>query len=152
MANELKRFRRVLHVREVERDITQGELAVKMKEEETILSELNAVTAKREDALTEFCSEKNGLVSPQQLWFERQNLDVLEKKLDFNKQELAHCREEIEETKTVLLEKHRSVRLMEGFVDKLKAREDKKKITVEQKNLDDITSMRFLQNDLKFRA
>jgi flagellar export protein FliJ len=149
MANELNRFRRVLHVREVERDITQGELAVKMKEEETILSELNAVTAKKEDALTEFCSGKNCLVSPQQLWLERQNLDVLEKKLDLNKQELAHCREEIEETKTVLLERHRNVQLMEGFVDKLKTREDKRRISIEQKNLDDITSMRFLQNNLK---
>ena len=41
MAGELKRFKRVLHVREVEREITESELAVKMREEESILTRLN---------------------------------------------------------------------------------------------------------------
>jgi flagellar export protein FliJ len=146
MADDLKRFRKVLHVREVEREITQGELAVKLNEEETILDRVNAITARRDDALAEFCSAKDGLVSPQQLWFERQNLDVIEKKLDMDKQELELCRADIEETKTVLLERHRNVQLMEKYVDKLKTRESKRAITAEQNNLDDITTMRFPRN------
>ncbi|MDR1943324.1 MAG: hypothetical protein LBQ19_00725, partial [Synergistaceae bacterium] len=115
MADELKRFKRVLHVREVEREITQGELAEKMREEEFILGRMNSIKEKRDDALASFCSER-GVVSLQQLWFERQSLDVMEKNLDANRQELDLCRAEIEETKTVLLERHRNVELMERFV------------------------------------
>jgi flagellar export protein FliJ len=147
MAGELKRFRRVLHVREVEREITQSELAVKMREEESILYRMNEIESLRNDAMAEFCSEK-GIVSPQQLWFERQNLDVMENKLDINKQELEHCRAEIEETKTALLERHRNVQLMERFVDKLKVREDKMAIDSEQNNLDDINTMRFKRRSI----
>jgi flagellar export protein FliJ len=147
MAGELKRFRRVLHVREVEREITQSELAVKMREEESILYRMNEIESLRDDAMAEFCSEK-GIVSPQQLWFERQSLDVMENKLDINKQELEHCRAEIEETKTTLLERHRNVQLMEHFVDKLKVREDKMAIDSEQNNLDDINTMRFKRRSI----
>jgi flagellar export protein FliJ len=143
MANELKRFERVLNVREVEREIKQGELAAKLKDEETILDKLEEIKASKESALSEFCSGKDGVVSVQQLWFERQNLDVIEKVLGANEQELAVCRAEIEETKTVLIERHRDVRIMENYVDKLKAREAKRLIDIEQDNLDDINTMRF---------
>ncbi|MDR3321781.1 MAG: flagellar FliJ family protein [Synergistaceae bacterium] len=146
MANELNRFRRVLHVREVEREITQGELATKMREEESILDRLNEIKAKRESALTEFCSGRDCLVSPQQIWFERQNLDLIEKRLGEDKHDLEDCRAQIEETKGVLLEKHRNVQIMEHFVDKLKVRQGKKAVDDEQNNLDDINSMRYRRN------
>lgn len=146
MASELVRFKRVLHVREVEREVTQSELAVRLLEEETIVERINDMREKRDDALRDFCSDTNRVVSPQELWFERQNLDVMEQNLDVGKQELAHCRAEIEETKTVLLEKHRNVQLMEGYVDKLKVRNDKRILHEEQNNLDDITAMRYLRN------
>jgi flagellar export protein FliJ len=146
MANELNRFRRVLHVREVEREITQGELAVKMREEESILDRLNRIKATHDSALEDFCSGRDCLISPQQLWFERQNLDLIEKRLDEDKHELEDCRARIEETKGVLLENHRNVQIMEHFVDKLKVRDDKKTIGDEQNNLDDINSMRYRRN------
>ncbi|MDR1514092.1 MAG: flagellar FliJ family protein [Synergistaceae bacterium] len=142
MSGELKRFKRVLHIREEERELTQWELSVRMREEESILTKMSEIEAKRDDAMADFCAEK-GVVSPQQLWFERQNLDVMEKKLNLNKQELECCRVQIEETKTELIEKHRSVQLMERYVDKLKDREDKKVLNAEQNNLDDINTMRF---------
>jgi flagellar export protein FliJ len=142
MADDVKRFKRVLHVREVEREITQSELAVRMREEEAIMDRLSGIEALRDDAMAEFCSEK-GFVSPQQLWFERQSIDVMEKNIDEGKQELEHCRTEIEETKTVLLERHRNVQLLEHYVDKLKVREGKRIVGAEQSNLDDINTMRF---------
>ena len=142
MAGELKRFKRVLHVRDVEREITESELAVKMREEESILTRLNEIEARREDAIADFCSGK-GVVSPRQLWFERQSLDVMERKMNKNKQELECCRAEIEETKTILLERYRNVQMMEHFVGRLKEREVKKGIDAEQNNLDDITTMRY---------
>lgn len=145
MGNEVARFKRVLHIREVERDISQSSLAAKVAEEETILQNLNATQEKKESALAEFCSGEERVISPQQLWFERQNLDIIDKNLDSQKAELQHCRQEIEEKKGELLEKHRSVQLMDKHVDKLKARDFKKALDAEQSNLDDITAMRYLR-------
>ena len=146
MASEVVRFKRVLHIREVERDISQSELAAKVAEEEAILQNLNAMQEQKESALAEFCSGQERVISPQQLWFERQSLDVMEKKLDSQKVELRNCRIEIEEKKSELLEKHRNVQLMDKHVDKLRARDFKKALDAEQNNLDDITAMRYLRS------
>jgi len=145
MAREVARFKRVLRVREVERDISQSELAAKQAEEEQIVRKLNEAEAEKENALADFCAERKRVVSPQELWFERQNLDLMEARLDTQKNELSKTRVEIEEQKNDLLEKHRSVQLMGKHVDKLQARDFKKSIDAEQSNLDDITSMRYLR-------
>ena len=145
MASEVVRFKRVLHVREVERTVTQSELAEKMNQEREILERVNEMETKREEALDEFCARTDEVVSPQQLWFERQNLDAMEKDLDCGKKQLECCQNEIEEKKVVLVEKHRNVQLMERYVDRLKERAAKKELDVEQNNLDDITSMRYLR-------
>lgn len=146
MAGEVKRFKRVLHVREVEREITQGELAEHMREESNILQRLDVIQTERDRALDDFCSGRDAVISPQQMWFERQNIDVIERTLDSGRQELASCRQQIEETKVVLVEKHRNVQLMEKHVERLVDRDNQQMLAVEQKNLDDITSMRFLRN------
>ena len=145
MAREVARFKRVLRVREVERDISQSELAAKQAEEERIVRKLNEAEAEKENALADFCAERKRVVSPQELWFERQNLDLMEARLDTQKNELSKTRVEIEEQKSDLLEKHRSVQLMGKHVDRLQAIDFKKSIDAEQSNLDDITSMRYLR-------
>lgn len=145
MAGEVVRFKRVLHVREVERDISQSELAAKVAEEEIILRGLNETEQEKESALAEFCSSRGEVISPQQLWFERQNLDIMEEKIDTQRADLRDCRVEIEEKKSDLLEKHRNVQLMGKHVDKLKERDFKKSLNAEQSNLDDITAMRYLR-------
>lgn len=146
MTGETRRFKNILHVREVERDITQSELADKMREETSILSRLSTMEATRDRALNEFCSGRETTISPQQLWFERQSIDMLERTLEGGRQELADCRREIEATKGVLVERHRSVQLMEKHVDKLLKRDQKLMMTAEQNVLDDITSIRFLMS------
>lgn len=144
MAGEVKRFQKVLHVREVERSITQGELAEKIREESNILEKLDAMNERRERALTDFCSDHGTLISPQQLWFERQSIDLMDRTIDTEKKELETCRRQIEETKDQLVEKHRNVQLMERHVDKLLTRDRKLMLTAEQNVLDDITSIRYL--------
>lgn len=146
MSNELVRFKRVLRVREVEREVSQGELAVKLQEEEDLLERMDLMTTKRDDALSAFCSDKTRVISPQELWFERQNLEIMEKKIDAGRQELADCRVAIEEKKSELLEKHKNVQLMEGFCEKLLERENKKMRKTEQDRLDDIAAIRYLRN------
>lgn len=149
MAGAVYRFKRVLHVREVERQLTQVELAEQMQREEAILQRVDNLETERDSALADFCSCREQAISPQQFWFERQSLDVMEKKLDLGKKELESCRNEIEETKVELLEKHRNVQLMACYVDKLKEKDYRKAIAAEQNNLDDITSMRYLRTAKK---
>lgn len=143
MNKEVLRFGRVLRVRETERDISQSELAARMAEEEAILRDLREAREKEENALSEFCSGANRVVSPQQLWLERQNLDILNEKSESREEDLRHCRSEIEEKKSELLEKHRNVQLMCRHVDRLKEKAFKAIIDAEQKNLDDIAGTRY---------
>ncbi|MDR1917177.1 MAG: flagellar export protein FliJ [Synergistaceae bacterium] len=146
MNQEVGRFKRVLRVRSVEREVTQGELAEHLQEEGTILDRINMLEAQRDSAVANFCSGASETVSPQQLWFERQSIDLMERNLSFDRQELDECRFKIEETKAELLHRHQNVQIMERYVGKLEERASKDIISQEQKNLDDITSMRYRRN------
>ncbi|MDR1651155.1 MAG: flagellar FliJ family protein [Synergistaceae bacterium] len=143
MGKEVARFKKVLRVRSVERDITQIELAGHLSEEDAILGRLDEMETKRENALFDFCSGRNETVSPQQLWLERQNIDRIERLLSDGRQELETCRYKIEETKAELLERHQNVQLMERHVNRLEGQAFKAELDLEQKNLDDIASMRY---------
>jgi flagellar export protein FliJ len=143
MGKEVPRFRKVLRVRAVERDITRMELTGRLNEEGEILGRLNEMETKRESALDEFCSGRDGAVSAWQLWLERRDIDRIECDLSDGRQELETCRCKIEETKAELLERHQNVQLMERHVSRLEERAVKKELDLEQKNLDDIASMRF---------
>jgi flagellar biosynthesis chaperone FliJ len=73
----------------------------------------------------------------------------MERKLSNDRQELESCRGKIEETRTELVSRHQNVQLMERYVGRLKERSDKAFLDAEQKNLDDITSMRYRRNTQK---
>jgi flagellar export protein FliJ len=140
---EVARFKKVLHVRAVERDVTSSELAERLSEEGEILGRINETENIRDDAVESFCSPTGGAVSPQELWFARQSIDMMERKLADDRQELEICRGKIEETKAELLVRHQNVQLMASYVGKLKERSDKEEWAAEQKNLDDIAGARF---------
>ncbi|MDR1965446.1 MAG: flagellar export protein FliJ [Synergistaceae bacterium] len=146
MGKEVARFNKILHVRAVERELTQNELAGRLQEEGAILERINALEEDRDSALADFCAGRGEPVSPQQMWLERQNIDVMESGLCDGRHALEECRFKIEETRAELVEKHQNVQLMERFVDRLKERAHKEMIDLEQKNLDDITSMRYRLN------
>lgn len=140
---EVVRFKRVLHVRTVERDITMSELAERKAEEGAILGRINETENMRDDAVASFCAPSAETVSPQELWFARQSIDMMERKLADDRHELVVCRDKIEETKAELLTRHQNVQLMTRYVGRLQEKEDKALVDAEQKNLDDIASMRF---------
>ena len=143
MNKEVVRFNRVLHVREIERGITQSELVGRLQEEGTIVGRINEMETMRDCALDDFCATKGETVSPMQLWYERQNIDIMELKLSNDRRELEYCRVKIEETRAELVSRHQNVQLMERYVDRLKDKAHKGMIKAEQRNLDDITSMRY---------
>ncbi|MDR2780050.1 MAG: flagellar FliJ family protein [Synergistaceae bacterium] len=140
---EVVRFQRVLHVRAVERDITRSELAERMTEEGAIMGRINETENMRDDAVETFCAPSAEAVSPQELWFARQSIDMMERKLAGDRHELETCRDKIEETKAELLTRHQNVQLMARYVGRLEEKADKAALDAEQKNLDDIASMRF---------
>ncbi|MDR0764223.1 MAG: flagellar FliJ family protein [Synergistaceae bacterium] len=140
---EVVRFKKVLHVRTVERDIARSELAERMAEEGAILGRINEAENMRDDAVASFCAPSGGAVSPRELWFARQSIDMMERRLADDRNELETCRDKIEETKAELLTRHQNVRLMARYVGRLEEKADKAALDAEQKNLDDIVSMRF---------
>ncbi|MDR3164100.1 MAG: flagellar export protein FliJ [Synergistaceae bacterium] len=140
---EVVRFKKVLHVRTVERDMARSELAERMAEEGAILGRINEVENMRDDAVASFCIPSGSAVSPQELWFARQSIDMMERKLANDRHELDTCRGKIEETKAELLTRHQNVQLMARYVGRLEEKADKALLDAEQKNLDDIVSMRF---------
>ncbi|MCL2683812.1 MAG: flagellar FliJ family protein [Synergistaceae bacterium] len=152
MSKEVVRFNKVLHVREIERNITQTELAGRLQEEGAIVGRINDMEAKRDDALDDFCATREETISPMELWLERQNIDLMERKLSDDRQELESCRVKIEETRAELVARHQNVQLMERYVGKLKDKAHKAMIDAEQKNLDDITSMRYRSAKIKREA
>jgi flagellar export protein FliJ len=143
MNQEVGRFKRVLRVRSAERDVTQGELAEHLQEEGTILDRISTLEGERDSAVINFCAGGGETVSPRQLWFERQNIEMMERSLRCGRQELDECRFRIEETKAELLHRHQNVQIMERYIGKLEERAVREVINREQKNLDDMTSMRF---------
>jgi flagellar export protein FliJ len=140
---EVVRFKRVLHVRTVERDITRSELSERMAEEGAILGRINETENMRDDAVASFCVPSAAVVSPQELWFARQSIDMMERNLANDRNALETCRDKIEETKAELLTRHQNVQLMARYVGRLEEKADKASLDAEQKNLDDIASMRF---------
>ena len=152
MSKEVVRFNKVLHVREIERGITQTELAGRLLEEGAIVGRINEMETKRDSALDDFCATRVETISPMELWWERQNIDLMERKLSNDRQELETCRVKIEETRTELVERHQNVQLMERYVGRLKDKANKAMIDAEQKNLDVITSMRYRAGKIRREA
>ena len=152
MSKEVVRFNKVLRVREIERGITQTELAGHLQEEGAIVGKISEMETIRDNALDDFCTTRAETISPMQLWFERQNIDIMERNLSDNRQELEVCRVKIEETRAELVTRHQNVQLMERHVDRLKDKAHKAMINAEQKNLDDITTMRYRSGKIKREA
>lgn len=145
MSEYLKRFKRVLQIRKTERELVEVELSAKRVAEEKLKQRVMQIHEEREGALLDFCSEKDRLFSPQELWFQRQNLDIIEQDLQKNSELLEFHREDIARTEIKLREKHKDYRLMEQYVDTIRENEDKSRLVEEQNRLDDITSVRYIR-------
>ncbi|WP_352425359.1 flagellar export protein FliJ [Aminomonas paucivorans] len=144
MQKRIHRFQRILKTRQQERDLVQAELVRKQKEEEQLVGRIQQVHQEKECALTDFCRVRTEPLSPQTLWYERQNLDQLERILSDSRERLDVCRQGIEETKHQLLERHRNVRILEQYIERLEQLRQKGDLLAEQNLMDEISSQRFL--------
>ncbi|MDR3265919.1 MAG: flagellar FliJ family protein [Synergistaceae bacterium] len=143
MSQRIERFSRILKLRENDRKTEQIALAAERREEEEVLHRLDALGHEKTEALESFSNNRDRVCSRSEIWFQRQSIDVLEKRIDRDKESLGDVRHRISGTETRLVERHRDVRMMEGYVDRLKDDERRVATAVEQGELDDIAVMRY---------
>ena len=142
MRQRIQRFSRILKLRENDRQTEQVILAEERREEDSVLRRLDALGSERAQAMDLFRSSEEKILSRQDIWFQRQTIDVIEKHIDKSKENLNDVQRRIAGTEVRLLERHRDVRVMEGYVDHLKTDERKILSDSEQGELDDIAVVR----------
>jgi len=142
MKQRIQRFSRILKLRENDRQTEQITLAEERREEDAVLRRLDALGGEKAQAMELFRSSAEKILSRQDIWFQRQSIDVIEKHIDKSKENLSDVQRRIAGTEVRLLERHRDVRLMEVYVDDLKTDAQKVLFDSEQVELDDIAVMR----------
>jgi flagellar biosynthesis chaperone FliJ len=89
-----------------------------------------------------FCRSDGKILSRQEIWLQRQTIESIEKHLDKSRELREEVRLRVEATEKRLIERHREVRMMEGYVDRLKTDAFKAFVNAEQLELDDIALTR----------
>lgn len=147
MHQRIRRFSRILKLREDDRRSEQTLLAAERQEEKSVLDRLFSLEGEKSKAVEDFCGCGCGerTASCSELWFRRQFIDAIEDRIHEGKDSLQAVRQRIAGTEARLVERHRDVRVMETYVDRLKAADFQNRIEVEQLELDDLATMRYLR-------
>ena len=148
MQQRIRRFSRILKLRENDRQTEQIVLAEERREEDAVLRQLDALGNEKSAAIDAFRGQAEKILSRQEIWFQRQSIEVIERHIDKNNENLGDVRRRIAGTEERLLERHRGVRLMESFVDHLKTGARKAFFDAEQLELDDVAVTRYNSADL----
>ena len=143
MQQRIQRFSRILKIRESSRKEEQVILAEERREEDAALHKLDSLGKEKLSAVDAFRGETERIVSLQEMWLQRQAIEVIEKHINSSKENLSDIRRRIAGTEERLLERHRDVRLMETYVDNLKTDAAKEFQTAEQFELDDVGVTRY---------
>jgi len=143
-------FSRILKLRENYRQEEQIILAEERKEEDVVLNALNSLSKEKLSAVDAFRGQAEKTSSLQEMWLQRQAIDIIEKHISSGKENLSDVRRRIAGTEERLLERHRDVRVMETHVDNLKTNAVKESDYAEQVELDDITVMRFARTSISY--
>jgi len=143
MYPRIQRFNRILKLRENYRQEEQIILAEEKQEEDSVLNRLDSLGKEKLNAVDAFRGETERTISLQEMWFQRQAIDVIDKHIDSGKENLRNVRYRIAGTEARLLERHRDVRLMETYVDNLKTDAGKEAGAAEQIELDDVGITRY---------
>ena len=145
MQERIERFSRILKLRENYRKEEQIVLAEERREEDAVLNKLESLGNEKKGAVDAFRGqgESERTLSLQEIWFQRQTIDVIDKHIDKGRKNLREVRRRIIGTEERLLERHRDVRLMETYVDNLKTDAEKEFFAAEQIELDDVGITRY---------
>jgi len=146
MYPRIQRFNRILRLRENYRKEEQVILAEERREEDVVLQKLDSLGKEKNGAVDTFRGEAERTVSLQEIWLQRQTIDVIDKYIDKSRENLSDVRRRITGTEMRLLERHRDVRLMETYVDHLKTDAEEELLGVEQLELDDVGVTRHVRS------
>ncbi|GHV44692.1 hypothetical protein FACS1894204_02230 [Synergistales bacterium] len=146
MQQRIQRFSRILKLRENDRQTERIALAEQRREEDAVLRKLESLGDEKSKALDDFRGNGDATLSRQEIWFQRQTIEVIDKHIDKSKAHFNDVQHRIVETEERLVERHRDVRMMEGYVDKLKNDAVKVVLDAEQLELDDIAVIRYARS------
>ena len=147
MHQRIRRFSRILKLREDDRRSEQTLLAEERREEKAVLDRIFSLEGEKSRAVKDFCGCGCGerTTSCSELWFRRQFIDAIQDRIHEGRDSLQDVRQRIAGTEARLVERHRDVRVMETYVDRLKADAFRSQIETEQLELDDLAVVRYVR-------
>ena len=143
MNQRLLTFNRILKIREDSRKDEQATLAAERNEEREVLASLTRLENEKAQAISDFSTAGAKAVSLTELWFQRQFIDAINTDIAQGQNNLADVQNRIQATEARLVEKHKDVKIMETFIDKLKAADFQEQLGIEQNELDDVATMQY---------
>ncbi len=151
MNERILRFNRILKIREDSRRNEQAILASERNEEFQVLKRLSELEGEKTQAIKDFSSNNNRVMSATELWFQRQFIDAIDNDILKGKDSLNNVRNRISKTEERLVERHKDVRIMETYLDHLKEMDFQEKLGIEQNELDDVATTQFSRLNLQNR-
>ena len=143
MHERIARFNRILKIREDSRKNEQAILAAERSEEREVIAHISQLEGEKKQAISDFSRAGGQAVSATDLWFQRQFIDAINTDIIRGQDSLAEVRTRIAGTEARLVERHKDVRIMETYIDKLKEADFHEQLGIEQNELDDVATMQF---------
>ncbi len=143
MNERIARFNRILKIREDSRKNEQAILAAERSEEREVIAHISQLEGEKKQAISDFSRAGGQAVSATDLWFQRQFIDAINTDIIRGQDSLAEVRTRIAGTEARLVERHKDVRIMETYIDKLKEADFHEQLGIEQNELDDVATMQF---------
>ena len=143
MQQRIARFNRILKIREDSRRNEQAVLAAERSEERAVMNHITQLENEKNQAIQDFSTTGNKMVSATELWFQRQFIDAIDTDIIKDKNSLSEVRNRITNTEARLVEKHKDVRVMETYIDHLKEINFQQQLEAEQNELDDVATMQY---------
>ena len=143
MQQRIAKFNRILKIREDSRRNEQAILAAERSEETAVMNHITQLENEKSNAIKDFSSTGDKVVSVNDLWFQRQFIDAINSDIIKGKDALTEVRSRIVGTEARLVERHKDVKIMETYIEHLKEINFQEQLGIEQNELDDVATMQY---------
>lgn len=143
MQQRISKFNRILKIREDSRKNEQAILAAERSEERAVINHITQLEGEKAQAIRDFSTTGEKIISATDLWFQRQFIDAIDTDIHKGKESLNEVRGRIINTEARLVERHKDVKIMETYIDRLKELNFQEELGIEQNELDDVATMQF---------
>ncbi|MDY6399274.1 MAG: flagellar export protein FliJ [Synergistales bacterium] len=143
MQQRIAKFNRILKIREDSRKNEQAILAAERSEERAVINHITQLEGEKAQAIRDFSTTGEKIISATDLWFQRQFIDAIDTDIHKGKESLNEVRGRIINTEARLVERHKDVKIMETYIDRLKEINFQEELGIEQNELDDVATMQF---------